>query len=122
MLPPIIHSSFLIIHYNMPHLICYDITGNTLRNKLAKTIIASGLDRINKSVYLGTISDSSLTLLENNLNQAIAKKGEPQDSLIIIPVLPHQINSMRVFGNNDLDKEELTGTKHTLIIQGDEEE
>jgi len=32
---------------------------------LAKKIVESGLDRINKSVYLGTISESSLTRLEN---------------------------------------------------------
>lgn len=101
----------------MPTLICYDISNNTLRQKMAKAIIAAGLDRINKSVYLGTIKDSSLTLLENNLSRFLALKGEPQDSLIIIPVQAHQIQLMRVYGNNELDKEELTGTKATLMMQ-----
>ena len=53
----------------MPHLICYDITGDTLRTQLSKKIIASGLDRINKSVYLGTIGESSLTSLATDLQQ-----------------------------------------------------
>lgn len=106
----------------MPHLICYDISKNNLRNKIANAILNTGLDRINKSVYLGTISKSSLTLLENNLLQLISLRGEPQDSLIIIPVQPHQIELMRVIGENELDKEELKGTKTTLLIQSEEVE
>ena len=48
----------------MPHLICYDITNDTLRTKMGKKILEYGLDRINKSVYLGSITESSLTALE----------------------------------------------------------
>jgi len=106
----------------MPYLICYDISKNSLRSKIANSILNTGLDRINKSVYLGTISKSSLTLLENNLSQLISLKGEPQDSLIMIPVQAHQIELMRVMGKNELDKEELKGTKTTLLIQSEEVE
>ena len=105
----------------MPHLICYDISGNSLRQKMATNIIASGLDRINKSVYLGTISDSSLKSLENNLGQLLSTKGEPSDSVIIIPVHAQQIQEMRILGLNELDKEELSGTKSTMMIQEDED-
>ncbi len=100
----------------MAHLICYDITGNTLRSKLGNKIIEYGLDRINKSVYLGTVKEGELKKLETWLSDQITKSGEPQDSLIIIPVNAQQIHQMRVLGRNDLDKEELSGDKTTLIF------
>ncbi len=100
----------------MPHLICYDITNNTLRTKLGRKILENGLDRINKSVYLGTISDSSLKLLETELANLMKTKGDKTDSLIIIPVTILHIQQLRVYGYNDLDKDELAGQKSTLII------
>ena len=100
----------------MPTLICYDITKNSLRAKLAKKIIAAGLDRVNKSVYLGTIKSSSLTALEQDIVAILATKSNPTDSVIVLPVNGEQIRQMRVYGSNALDKEELTGEKSTLIV------
>ena len=100
----------------MPHLISYDITGDSLRTKMGRKILEHGLDRINKSVYLGSITESSLTQLEALLSGLLQQKGEPQDSLIIIPVTAQQVQEMRVHGNNELDKDELTGDKSTLIV------
>ena len=100
----------------MPHLICYDISKNSLRTKLGKRIIRAGLDRINKSVYLGTITDSSLTTLEKEVATLLTTTGEPQDSLIVIPITTQHVQQLRVYGKNELDKDELTGDKTTLII------
>ncbi len=100
----------------MPHLICYDITSDALRTKMGKKILEYGLERINKSVYLGSITDSSLTALEALLSGLVQQKGEPQDSLIILPVTAQQVQDMRVYGENGLDKQELTGDKSTLIL------
>lgn len=100
----------------MPTLICYDITHNGLRTKMGRSILDSGLDRINKSVYLGTINESSLKTLEQRLTTWLKDKGGPNDSLIILPVFPQQLQEMRIYGKNDLDKEELLGQKTTLIL------
>lgn len=95
----------------MPHLICYDITRNSLRQKISNKLIEYGLDRINLSVFLGTISKSSLKSLETWLINKMAENASPDDSLIIISVAAHQVNAMKVLGKNDLDKEELNGEK-----------
>jgi len=100
----------------MPHLICYDISKNTLRAKWSRTILDYGLDRINKSVYLGTIKEITLKELEAKLSTWMKETGEEEDSLIILPVHGYQIQDMRVYGKNDLDKEELRGDKTTLIL------
>lgn len=83
---------------------------------MSKLIISHGLDRINKSVYLGTIIESSLRELETKLVDNLKKKQDPNDSLIIISVAHLAIQSMRIYGKNDLDKEELAGEKTTLIL------
>lgn len=100
----------------MPHLICYDITKDSFRTRLGRKIIETGLDRINKSVYLGTLSESSLTSLTQFLKQEMAQKAAPQDSLIILPITAAQVQQMQVLGHNDLDRDELTGDKSTLIL------
>lgn len=100
----------------MPTLICYDITADGLRTKLGKKILESGLDRINKSVYLATISESSLTSLEKELATLLQSQGQTEDSLIVLPLTPEAVKQMRIYGDNGLDKAELTGDKSTLLI------
>lgn len=100
----------------MLHLICYDISKNTLRAQLARRIITAGLDRINKSVYLGPITDTALQALETDLSKLLAAKGDPQDSIVLLPLTPQQVQRMRVYGDNKLDKDELSGQKSTLIF------
>lgn len=99
----------------MATLICYDISANALRAKLGRKILEAGLDRVNRSVYMGEIKDSDLRRLSALLRQAMAKAG-PDDSLIILPITPHQIWQMEVLGRNDLDVPTLTGEQHTLIL------
>jgi len=43
-------------------------------------------------------------------------KAGPTDSLIIISVNLSELQAMRVYGKNELDKAELSGTKTTLIL------
>ena len=99
----------------MPTLICYDISATPLRTKLGKKIVESGLDRINKSVYLGTISESSLTSLEKELATLLQTRGEPEDSLIVLPVTTYEVQLMRIYGHSSFDKDELDGTASTLV-------
>lgn len=83
---------------------------------MGKKILTFGLDRINKSVYLGTISTTSLSQLVQWLKQEIQHKGGPTDSCIVIAVGTEQVQRMQVLGLNELDKDELSGQKSTLIL------
>jgi CRISPR-associated protein Cas2 len=100
----------------MPHFICYDIHNNALRTKMSKRILAAGLDRINKSVYLGTIGKTSLNKLEQELQGFLQQKPHPTDSVIVIRVGIEQVQQMRIYGKSDLDTDELSGMKSTLIL------
>jgi len=98
------------------YLICYDITHNGRRSRLAKKLLQEGFDRINKSVYLGNPDESSLKNLVQWLNIQMSKSSDAADSLIVIPLTIGQVQRMLVLGNNELDKDEITGNKSTLII------
>jgi CRISPR-associated protein Cas2 len=100
----------------MLYLICYDINRDALRAAFARRIIAAGLDRINKSVYLGVLTKPALQGLEAELHKLLLAKAEPQDSLIFLPVTPQQVQDMRIYGENGLDKDELSGQKSTLLV------
>ncbi|MEO1808619.1 MAG: CRISPR-associated endonuclease Cas2, partial [Bacteroidota bacterium] len=69
----------------MAHLICYDIERNYLRKKMADLIIDYGFERINLSVYLGSLDQRSLTYLEEKLRGMLEEKGGENDSLIFLP-------------------------------------
>jgi CRISPR-associated protein Cas2 len=96
-------------------LICYDIESNSLRGRLGRKILEAGLDRINLSVYLGELKEGDLKRLSDWLRHAMTKAGG-RDSLIILPVTPHQVWQMEVLGNNEYDVPTLTGERHTLIL------
>lgn len=100
----------------MPTLICYDIQSNALRTALSQKILHYGLERINLSVYLGTLKESDLAQLEALLQQIMSSRAGPDDSLIILPVTNNSVWQMQVLGRNDLDVEDLSGERHTLII------
>ena len=100
----------------MPLLICYDITNNGLRLKIAKKLLEFGLERVNRSVFLGTAKEKDQKKLESLLREFMAsKKVSPGDSLIILPVHKHQIYDMLVFGAQEWEPESLSGDLHTLI-------
>jgi len=100
----------------MPTLICYDIQSNALRAALSQKILHYGLERINLSVYLGTLKESDLAKLEALLNQIMKDRAGPDDSLIILPVTNNSVWQMQVLGRNDFDVEDLSGERHTLIF------
>lgn len=96
-------------------LVCYDIGDNGLRAKIARKILEAGLERVNRSVYLGEIKDGDLRRLGAFLRQAM-QKAAPGDSLLLLPVTQHQVWQMEVLGHNDFDIPTLTGEQHTLIL------
>ncbi len=98
-------------------LISYDIEDNYLRQKMANHILDTGLDRVQYSVYIGTLKEGIITKLvdwANALPQQKQWKGN--DSILILSLTPTQLQQMRIVGNPKWDKDELSGEQHTLIL------
>jgi len=96
-------------------LICYDIGANSLRAKVSRRILEAGLERMNRSVYLGQIRETDLHHLTKWLRQAMTQAAST-DSLLMLPVTTHQVWQMEVLGHSDWDVPTITGQQHTLIL------
>jgi CRISPR-associated endonuclease Cas2 len=96
-------------------LICYDLENDALRARIAKRLLQDGLERVNRSVYLGECSETVLKHLTGWLRRAMQKAG-PNDSLLILPVTKNAVWNMEILGRNDYDLPTITGDRHTLII------
>ena len=101
----------------MALLVSYDIEDNALRQKIANHIIDSGLERIQYSVYMGTIKETDTQNLIAWLNALpTEKRWKPNDSIIILSLTSLQIQQMVTIGNPQWDKDDLSGDTHTIVL------
>ena len=74
----------------MLYLIIYDITDNSLRNKLADILKDFGLDRIQYSAFIGTLKRHELNSLIARIKKLLAskefKEGERVRNVQIYPI------------------------------------
>ncbi len=98
------------------YLIAYDITDDKLRAKTANKLIYYGLERVQFSVFIGTIRVKNLLAFKLWYQKTILTLASPNDSLMILPLSIGQVRSIEVIGHNALDLDYLTDQKHTLIL------
>ena len=96
----------------MLYLIFYDITSNSIRNKVAKILIQEGYERLQLSVFLGleNIGKQVSIQLEELL------KAEPEAKFYMLPLPKSSIKNLKSIGQMNLDIDYLTGDKDSLII------
>ena len=82
----------------MPYLICYDITSNKKRNQASRFLIQSGLVRIQKSVFIGSLSSSGLEGLKNRLQKLKQKNPGPEDKVHILKIHQQAATEMTMIG------------------------
>ncbi len=96
------------------YLIFYDISSDSIRNKMAKRLIAEGYERIQLSVFAGLPNPKSNTLLWQNLNDWIT--ADTTALLFILKVPPFNFSAMTMLGENQLDIPFLLGEKNSIFI------
>lgn len=96
-------------------LICYDIASDSLRSRVAQKLLEYGLERINRSVFLGAPDERETLELQTLLQGWMTRAGKPDDSLILLPVTARQVQRMLVLGDNQFDVPALTGDLQTVF-------
>lgn len=99
----------------MPVLICYDIALNSLRTRVSQCLLKAGLERINRSVFLGPLTSSREQLLARSLER-LMQKADPDDSLMLLHLTDRQVTNLRVWGNSKLDTAQILNHTRTLIL------
>jgi CRISPR-associated endonuclease Cas2 len=101
----------------MNYLVSYDISKDSLRTRVGDRLIADGLDRIQKSVYLGVVSEEVKVELIKWLKNEILMKGDIKtDTVIMIPLLARNVKEAVVLGKNNYDLDFLSGEKNSLYL------
>ena len=101
----------------MNYLVSYDISKDSLRTRVGDRLIADGLDRIQKSVYLGVINEEvKIKLIKWLKNEIVFKGNLKTDSIIFIPLTPRQVKEAIVIGSDNYDLYFLSGENNSLLL------
>lgn len=85
--------------------VMYDIKNNKARSKVAKACLQMGLDRVQYSVFLGTIDANNVDTLQIQIKEFIDLK---KDSVYIFPMSKDELKQTVLLGQA-FDKKLITG-------------
>ena len=92
--------------------VLYDIKKNRSRTKVAKKCMLSGLYRVQKSVFLGSLEDNDKDTLELEINEWI---DEETDSVYIFPMSKNELRQTSLLGQA-FDKKLITDEVKALFF------
>lgn len=95
------------------YLILYDITSNTLRNKVSKLLVQEGYERIQFSVFVGGLNphkNGVWTKIKNYM------KDGKTDNIMCIKLNATNFLNMKILGNFTKDLDDIIGNNFTKIF------
>lgn len=99
------------------HMLCfvmYDIGDNRIRKKIADYLIEKGLQRVQKSVFLGQLHQKAYQEIYQTM-YALQAAYKNEDTIMIVPVAEQDLRSMRLIGR-EVDMEITLGRANTLFF------
>ncbi|MGB9928999.1 MAG: CRISPR-associated endonuclease Cas2 [Methanosarcina sp.] len=86
---------------NMFLWLVYDITDNTLRNRVSEKCLDFGLYRFQKSVFFGELDQENMNNLEEEIEQILDNEERTkEDSVLLSPVCTSCLGKRLVIGKN----------------------
>lgn len=98
------------------YLICYDITDNKKRLKVAKLLIQWGYERFQKSIFTGLQNPAENGRLWKQLEKLLDSKIPNGDKLVVLNVTKPHFRNMQIIGNTEIDVSYLLGEKYTEYV------
>jgi len=100
----------------MHYLVCYDITDNNLRKKIADRLFYYGLARAQLSVFIGHVADVYFEQMKDELQKKIEASDEDTDSIIFLRINPTNLSKMIVFGQLKAESDYIMANGYTIYI------
>lgn len=94
--------------------VMYDIEDNRIRKKIADYLLEKGLQRVQKSVFLGQLSGRAYQEIYQTMH-ALQAAYQNEDTIMIVPVAEQDLRSMRLIGR-EIDIEITLGRANTLFF------
>jgi len=82
----------------MHYLVCYDITDNKLRKKIADRLFYYGLARAQFSVFIGFVNDRYYKQMKQEMEEKIDNSSNDTDSIIFLRINKTNLGKMIIFG------------------------
>lgn len=98
----------------MVYLACYDIEKDSVRARVATRLLDLGLERIQFSVFVGTLTETNKVALENWVHQKLEKQKKA--NFLLLPLHQYSVDEAQHIGSNPPDWEYLSGNVLTLIL------
>ncbi|MCB0666676.1 MAG: CRISPR-associated endonuclease Cas2 [Saprospiraceae bacterium] len=96
------------------YVVCYDISDNRVRTRLAHYLEEKGFQRMQKSVFIGQIERATIRTVKNTLI-SISEVFVPTDSIVVVPLNEADLRKMNVVGRK-INLAYALGRSHTLYI------
>jgi len=98
-------------------LISYDIQNNRVRLKLAKILLRHGLYRVQYSVFMGKVRDSTFSRLKKQLELLKQDKSwTAADTVLVLPLHQYSREHLFLLGQLPRDWDLIEDNLHTLVI------
>lgn len=98
----------------MLYLVSYDIEADALRLALANRLLKAGLERVQRSVFVGPLSPVQHDDLLHYLTQALP--DTPSAHCLVLPLPAYTVQEAYCRGQPPPDWTYLAGEAHTLIL------
>lgn len=98
----------------MVYFIMYDIENDKVRNLIAKYLKKNGCVRVQRSVFLTSSDREKFSEIHQTLKQ-VQEFYDNTDSIIIVPVTPDSIRTMKLIGQN-INIDLALGNTNTLFF------
>ena len=92
----------------------YDISDNRLRTKISKRLTAEAYERIQLSVFTGTVHPRDVAGLWSSLETWLAE--EETAKFYVLKMTKKNFKNLEAIGNLEWDMDYLAGTKNSIFI------
>lgn len=98
----------------MLYLVCYDIVPDKLRLSVANQLLTMGLERVQRSVFVGPLTPDHHQTLLDWLAQCLPDDDTVQ--CLVLPLTEYTVHQAYCRGSPPPDWTYLAGESHTLIL------
>ena len=98
----------------MLFLIVYDISVDSIRNKVSKILIKESFERLQLSVFIGNENPAKNHKLWQQFQNLI--KDDDEAKFYVFPIPDNSLKKMQYIGQSDVDIEYLLGNKDSFFI------
>lgn len=99
---------------SMIFFVMYDIQDNKVRTQVHKYLLRMGCHRVQRSVFLADLPNSTYDQIRNDLTEVQAAYDN-EDSILVVPISTDYLTAMKIIGQT-IDVDVITQRRNTIFF------